>query len=101
MINLKKIRNFMKKYLDISRNYVIFVIPFFDICFTIAKIMKNKHNYINFKQYPYRGIISEIATELNITRQTVHYGLNISPNPAIIKLLQKKIRVINRDLKTK
>lgn len=53
--------------------------------------MKNIELNINFKKYPYRGIIGETAKELGITRQAVYNGLLNSPNPTVVAIVKKKV----------
>lgn len=60
--------------------------------------MKKIEININFREYPYKGIINEVASELKISRYAVYYGLNVSPNPRIVKLVNTKIRKVREEI---
>lgn len=50
-----------------------------------TRIIKN----INFKRYPYRGIITEIASEEGITTPTVIAAIR-NENPRILQMIMDK-----------
>lgn len=60
--------------------------------------MKKIELNINFREYPYKGIINEVASELKISRYAVYYGLNVSPNPRIVKAVHSKVRKVREEI---
>ena len=62
------------------------------------KYMKNNLT-AKLSKKPYRGIMSEIAREQEVSRQTIWEAINKYQNPRIIELATKKINARNNKLK--
>lgn len=52
---------------------------------------KQELNTINFNEYPFKGILSEVAKEIGCSRMTVYRGLNVKSNKFIISAVRKKV----------
>lgn len=53
--------------------------------------MENISKYkAKLNKHPYRGIISEIAKEQGVTRQSIWNQINLYQNPRILAILAKK-----------
>lgn len=60
--------------------------------------MKKANININFYNNPYRGIIKEVAEELNICRQTVYFSIKKKNNAKVLRLVNKKVAARQREL---
>lgn len=57
----------------------------------------SKINSVNFKRYPYRGVLSSVARELSkkskkkVSRVSVHYRYN-SGDPVVTEMVEKEMQ---------
>ena len=55
--------------------------------------MKNIDNIREkIKKSPYRGVLTEIATEQGVTRQAIHDAVFVRKNLRILTILERKLR---------
>lgn len=60
---------------------------------------KQELNTINFNEYPFRGILSEVAKEIGCSRMTVYRGLNVKKNKVIVAAVRRRVNARLEEVK--